>query len=100
MYWLWMTPNATFIVNLEASGSQADIIGANVDVTAGAPNSVQLHSTYGIKVAASADIELLFKAVALAPTDELSGKRNGYGADNEIEVRWNNHLHIGKNLGV
>lgn len=90
-------PNQTFYVQCVTSVGPSNI-GKNVTVDVSAANSLTGLSGMSVDIPASASANDYFKIINIGPFDELGGKlgigggAGGGGANNGVEVKWNNHF--------
>jgi PPE-repeat protein len=84
-------PNMTFKVRYEGSVGN-NVVGKNVQVTAGLGDINAGRSGQGVEVAASASTGLLFKVVNLSPFEQLSSFNAGRGTNKFVEVIPNRHF--------
>ena len=84
-------PNQTYYVQCVTSCGPSNI-GKNVTVDVSAANSTTGLSSMSVDIPASASANDYFKIINIGPFDELNGKGTGGGANNGVEVKWNNHL--------
>lgn len=84
-------PNQTYYVQCVTSVGPSNI-GKNVVIDASAPNALLGISGMSVDIPSSASQNDLFKLINIGPFDSLSGPGTGGGANNGVEVRWNNHF--------
>lgn len=84
-------PNQTFYAQCVTSVGLSNI-GKNVTIDTSSANALTGISGQSVDIPASASINDYFKIINIGPFDELAGKGTGGGANNGVEVKWNNHF--------
>jgi hypothetical protein len=90
-------PNQTYYVQCATSVGTSNI-GSNVTIDTSSANSLTGLSGQAVTIPASASANDYFKIINMGPFDELGGKlgingaNSGGGANNGVEVKWNNHF--------
>lgn len=84
-------PNQTYYVQCVTSVGLSNI-NKNVVVDVSSANSTTGLSAMSVDIPASASANDYFKIIDIGPFDELGGKGTGGGANNGVEVKWNNHF--------
>lgn len=90
-------PNQTYVVQCVTSVGPSNI-GKNVVIDTSSANSLTGLSGQSVDIPASASANDYFKIINISPFDELGGKlginngAGGGGANNGVEVKWNNHF--------
>lgn len=90
-------PNQTYYVQCVTSVGPSNI-GKNVVVDVSSANAATGLSGMSVDIPASASANDYFKIINIGPFDELGGKlginggAGGGGANNGVEVKWNNHF--------
>lgn len=90
-------PNQTYYVQCVTSCGPSNL-GHNAIIDQSAANATLGLSGQSVDIPASASANDYFKIINIGPFDELGGKlgvgnsQGGGGANNGVEVRWNNHF--------
>lgn len=89
-------PNQTYVVQCVTSVGISNL-GKNLMIDASAANATTGISGMSVDIPTSSSIADLFKLISLSPFEELSGKMGQTsgsfgGANNGVEVKWNNHF--------
>lgn len=87
-------PFQTYYVQCTTSVGVSDL-GKNVVVDVSSANATTGLSAMSVSIPASASANDYFKIINFGPFDNISGYNTGGGANNGVEVQWNNHAFKG-----